>query len=213
MRRPMSRDGRSQGLIRRVHGAVRHWLRKPPPVSDMTLAGNVRTKLAMLTRHAHLIDVTVARGLVTLQGPIVADEIDYLPKIIAHIPGVQRVRSRLTVYKEDAEIERSYKTRSGIPALQDTTSGPPPTAPPMEVADGLQPAGSRHPKTRLFMMAAGIAILSGGMVVNLMARSGIHITRLRDRVKRLAPQQDRPMSLDPNEPGAGPTNPRQELRK
>ena len=155
----------------------------------MTLAGNVRTKLAMLTRHAHLIDVTVARGLVTLQGPIVADEIDYLPKIIAHIPGVQRVRSRLTVYKEDAEIERSYKTRSGIPALQDTTSGPPPTAPPMEVADGLQPAGSRHPKTRLFMMAAGIAILSGGMVVNLMARSGIHITRLRDRVKRLAPNR------------------------
>ena len=114
MRRLMSRDGRSQGLIRRVHGTVRHWLRKPPPVSDMTLAGNVRTKLAMLTRHAHLIDVTVARGLVTLQGPIVVDEIDYLPKIIAHIPGVQRVRSRLTVYKEDAEIERSYKTRSGI---------------------------------------------------------------------------------------------------
>ena len=149
----------------------------------MTLAGNVRTKLAMLTRHAHLIDVTVARGLVTLQGPIVVDEIDYLPKIIAHIPGVQRVRSRLTVYKEDAEIERSYKTRSGIPALQDTTTGPPPTAPPVEVADGLQPAGSRHPKTRLFMMAAGIAILSGGMVVNLMARSGIHITRLRERVK------------------------------
>ena len=49
---------------------------------------------------------------------------------------VQRVRSRLTVYKEDAEIERSYKTRSGIPALQDTTTGPPPTAPPVEVADG-----------------------------------------------------------------------------
>ena len=74
---------------------------------------------------AHLIDVTVARGLVTLHGPIVVDEIDYLPKIIARIPGVQRVRCRLTVYKEDAEIERSYETRSGIPSLQDRASGLP----------------------------------------------------------------------------------------
>ena len=177
---------RSHGLIRLVHGTIRHWLRKSPPISDMALAGTVRTKLAMLSRHAHLIDVTVARGLVTLHGPIVVDEIDYLPKIIARIPGVQRVRSRLTVYKEDAEIERSYETRSGISSLQDRASGLP-TAPPMEVADGVQHPGSQHSKTRLFMIAAGIAVLSAGIIVSLMARSGIHITSLRNRLKRWPP--------------------------
>lgn len=157
----------------------------------MAVAGNVRTKLTMLTRHAHLIDVTVAHGLVTLHGPIVVDEIDYLPKIIARVPGVQRVRSKLMVYKEDAEIDRSYETRSGASSLQDVVPMPP-TAPPSGVADGLEPAVSRHPNTRLFVMAAGIALLSAGIVVKLMARSGVHATSLRDKVKRFVSKHDGP---------------------
>lgn len=191
MRRPVSRDGRSQGLIRRLHGAIRHWLWKPPPISDVAVAGNVRTKLAMLTRHAHLIDVTVARGLVTLHGAIVVDEIDYLSKIIARVPGVQRVRSNLMVYREDAEIDRSHETRPGAPSLPDVVPAAP-TAPPSGMEDGLEPTGSRHPKTRLFMMAAGIVVLSAGVVVNLMARSGVHVTSLRDKVKRFVSKHDGP---------------------
>ena len=73
----------------------------------------------MLTRHAHLIDVTVARGLVTFHGPIAVDEIDCPSEIIARILGVQLVRSKLTVYKEDAEIDQTDSTRPGAPSLHD----------------------------------------------------------------------------------------------
>ena len=75
----------------------------------------------MLTRHAHLIDVTVARGLVTFHGPIAVDEIDCPSEIIARILGVQLVRSKLTVYKEDAvliQMDHEGNSRSTRAILQ-----------------------------------------------------------------------------------------------
>ena len=107
------------GLVCQLKNVVSRCVSTGRPDDD-ALANQVRLKLDMLSRHAHMIEVTVQRGCVTLQGPIVADEVQYLSKIIAVIPGVKKVHNRLKEYPSDEEIpkERNHPPPAASPDLK-----------------------------------------------------------------------------------------------
>ncbi|WP_447980050.1 CBS domain-containing protein [Candidatus Nitrospira bockiana] len=77
-------------------------------VPDSVLAERVRAKLGMLVRHPRAITVEVDRGRVALSGPVLADELDHLLKIVARVPGVVRVDNQLDVHEQ----------ADGVPELQ-----------------------------------------------------------------------------------------------
>lgn len=70
------------------------------PVSDDRLAQRVRSRIGHEVSHPHAIDVTVRDGCVTVQGPILANEVDNLLTCVRSISGVRNVESRLEVHRE-----------------------------------------------------------------------------------------------------------------
>lgn len=122
---------------------MKRWFRKQATMSDDAVRRAVQAKLGMLTRHADRITVTVSRAVVTLEGPIAADEVDYLAQIIGRVPGVKKMQNHLKVYRSDEDIPAF---RQGADRLE--TMGRP-------IADSAHRTGSTAPRTRV--VAAGLA--------------------------------------------------------
>lgn len=76
--------------------------------SDETLNQRVRSTFGRQVRHAKAVQTSVTYGIVTLSGPILAEEVDKLIKCVKAIPGVQQVVNHLDV----------YKNAQGVSALQ-----------------------------------------------------------------------------------------------
>ncbi|HUF26854.1 MAG TPA: BON domain-containing protein [Gemmatimonadaceae bacterium] len=80
----------------------------PEDVSDAVLVGRVRAELGRLVSSSRSIEVTATHGMVTLQGEILADEVDELLRAVRRVRGVHDLVSQLEV----------HQTAEGVPGLQ-----------------------------------------------------------------------------------------------
>ena len=87
---------RARGL---VVGARRLFSREG--VSDEVLAGRVRAALGRSVSHPHAIEVGVAGGRVTLEGPVLAHEVRPLLRAVRNVAGARAVADHLAVYERE----------------------------------------------------------------------------------------------------------------
>ena len=62
---------------------------------DRVVAERVRAMLGRVVSHAHALALDVSRGVVTVSGPILRDEVRLTVKALKRVPGVQRVVNAL----------------------------------------------------------------------------------------------------------------------
>ena len=82
------------------------------PAPDEILIERVRARLGHVSSHPHAIEVTVKDGHVTLRGPVLTRELEYVLHELARVPGVSRLENHLEV----------HDTSTDVPLLQ---GGPP----------------------------------------------------------------------------------------
>src|SRR5688572_29829721 len=107
----LGRGGRD--LAHRTRGIVsetRHRLRREDS-TDEVIEERVRSKMGRVVSHPNGIEVTVTDGYVLLTGPILADEVEALLKVVRHVRGVCAVENRLA----------AHATPGDVPALQGET--------------------------------------------------------------------------------------------
>jgi hypothetical protein len=96
-------------------------------VSDVVLVERVRAKVGRACSHPRALDVIALNGEVTLQGPILANEMDDLVARAASVRGVQRVINELDPHESAegvsslqggrvAERSRDINPRGWVPA-------------------------------------------------------------------------------------------------
>jgi len=99
--RVVSRDAsnRTRGVV----ASMQSWLSRGS-VSDEVLEERIRSRLGMVARHPGSIEVSVKDGQVTLRGPVLADEVDYLLRRVSRVSGVTNVLSQLDVHQEAGDV-------------------------------------------------------------------------------------------------------------
>jgi uncharacterized membrane protein len=97
----LSKDlrNRGQGLIAEARG----W-RHAEQVNDVTLAARVRSRLGRAARHLGSLTVTAADGIITLSGPVLADEVPGLLRRTESVRGVRAVENQLEVHQRPENI-------------------------------------------------------------------------------------------------------------
>ncbi|HSF56670.1 MAG TPA: BON domain-containing protein [Candidatus Binatia bacterium] len=113
-------------------------------VDDSVLAARVRSKLGFVVRHPASIAVQASDGVVTLSGPVLADEVERLIAGVADVRGVRDVENRL----------EEHETADGVPGLQGDL--PKPTG---QTLDIFQDRWS--PSTRFLLGTAGVVLIFG----------------------------------------------------
>lgn len=73
-------------------------------VSDSVLEARVRSKLGRVVSHPKTVEVKTHQGIVTLSGPVLADELHPLLDGVAAISGVKSIENWLKVHQHAAEI-------------------------------------------------------------------------------------------------------------
>lgn len=122
-------------------------LRSDDP-SDEVLLARVRSELGRHTSHAHAITVAAEDGEITLEGPILADELEDVLRAVRRVRGVRRVHDELDVHPEPGDV----------PGLQGQGSVPRP----------VWRRAEWPPALRLVSMGAGLAGVGYGL-----ARGGL----------------------------------------
>src|SRR5690606_10683042 len=74
------------------------------PVDDSVLEDRVRAALGRVVTHPASIDVAARDGVVTLAGPILADEVPQLLESVRAVRGVRDIEDRLEVHTEPGRI-------------------------------------------------------------------------------------------------------------
>jgi hypothetical protein len=141
----MEKAGRD--LAHRASGAVAaaksHFSRED--VDDSLLEARVRTQLGRAVSHPGSIDVFVDNGVVTLCGPVLKREVDYLLKSVSSVPGVQRLRNELDEHDQAGDVpglQGGYRRRRASELMQENWT----------------------PGIRLLMGTAGGALAAWGIV-------------------------------------------------
>ncbi|MPZ21595.1 MAG: BON domain-containing protein [Luteitalea sp.] len=70
---------------------------------DDVLTARVRSVLGRVASHPRSLEVTVGEGLVTLAGPVLADDVDHVLAAVRRVRGVRDVESLLDVREERAD--------------------------------------------------------------------------------------------------------------
>lgn len=99
-------------LSHRAHGLVaeaRSLASKPDPY---VLAERVRTRIGRAVTHPHAIQVQNENGVIVLEGPILAKEVNKLLRAVRSVPGVREIRDRLEVHEEPGNISSLQGGRS-----------------------------------------------------------------------------------------------------
>jgi osmotically-inducible protein OsmY len=81
---------RASGLRARI-------MREPREVDDATLHERVRSAFGHKVSHSRAIEVGVEDGVITLAGPIIAEELEGLLDCVRNVEGVRRVINTLEV--------------------------------------------------------------------------------------------------------------------
>ena len=71
---------------------------------DVVLEERVRSAIGRVVRHAGSVEVMAQDGVVTLGGPVLAEEVERLLNKAYTVPGVQDVINRLDVYQNASDI-------------------------------------------------------------------------------------------------------------
>lgn len=103
--------GEAQDLRNRAQGVVaetRDRLTPSGPVSNEVLRERVRAAIGHAITHAGAVQVSAHDGVVTLSGPMLADEVDDLLRAASSVDGVKKVENHLDVHQQP----------DGIPSLQ-----------------------------------------------------------------------------------------------
>lgn len=139
-----SRDisNRARGVVADLRGRL-----DGGDVTDDTLTERIRARIGAVGGHASAIQASVSEGIVTLSGPILADEIDRLLRRVRAVRGVRGVEDRLEVHAEP----------DGVPSLQ----GQPRRPRGGEVFELWQDHWS--PTARLLTGVAGAALIVAGL--------------------------------------------------
>ena len=74
------------------------------PADDVVLEDRVRAALGRVVTHPASIEVHVRDGIVTLEGPILADEVPQLFACVRGVRGVRDIEDRLDVHSEPGRI-------------------------------------------------------------------------------------------------------------
>ena len=90
---------RLYGLFAEIRSAF-----QPDDASDETLVQRVRAKIGHCVSHPAAISVTARDGCVTLSGPVLADEVQYLISRVRCVRGVDRVENALDIHNEPGNI-------------------------------------------------------------------------------------------------------------
>ena len=93
----MGRDirNRAYGMVSETKALFRH-----EEVTDDVLADRVRAKLGRYPIHIGAIEVSAHDGVVSLTGPILADELPMVIRATKFVRGVKSVDNQLAVYTE-----------------------------------------------------------------------------------------------------------------
>ena len=83
------------------------------PISDEMLVERVRAQLGRASSHPRSIVVTAHDGIVTLSGPVLADEVVALLARVRSVPGVQDLDNQLEVHEQAGRV----------PGLQGSNNG------------------------------------------------------------------------------------------
>jgi hypothetical protein len=105
----MQRDfvNRSQGLVHEVQGRF-----QKESAEDTILIERVRSAMGRCCSHTHGIQVDCTDGVVTLSGPVLANEVLDLVGTVRNVKGVERVINQLDV----------HSSSDGVAGLQGTSS-------------------------------------------------------------------------------------------
>jgi uncharacterized membrane protein len=76
-------------------------------VDDRTLEERVRSKIGRYVSHPGSIEVSARGGRITLNGPVLAREVDWLLDRVASVPGVKGVENRLEVHQRAEDVPGS----------------------------------------------------------------------------------------------------------
>lgn len=82
---------RTAGVVARLRALAR----RDEGVDDRVLAERARATLGRVVSHAHALAIDASRGVVTVSGPILRDEMRLALKTLTHVPGVRRVVNAL----------------------------------------------------------------------------------------------------------------------
>lgn len=80
------------------------WLREDGDASDAELIERVRSKLGRVVSHPHAIEVAAQDGHVTLNGPILNEEVRPLLSCVQRVEGVRSVEDRLAAYPQAGRV-------------------------------------------------------------------------------------------------------------
>ncbi len=98
----------SRDLNNRLQGlraeANRRFLHSHDAADDEVLVARVRTKIGRAVSHPHAIKVEASQGRVTLSGPILADELGGLLRMVKMVPGVMELSDQLEVHESGEHI-------------------------------------------------------------------------------------------------------------
>lgn len=100
---------RAYGMFAEAAGRFRHGA-----VADDVLAERVRAKMGLVVSHPSAISVRASQGRVTLEGPILAEELTRLLLAVAGVRGVTEIDNRFEV----------HATAGGVPGLQGESRRP-----------------------------------------------------------------------------------------
>jgi hypothetical protein len=99
-------DATSRDVRNRARGVVAELRSRlvPADVTDDVLHERVRARLGQTVRYARSIETFVADGVVTLRGPVLADDVARVVRRVRQVPGVRAVENRLDVHAEPGDV-------------------------------------------------------------------------------------------------------------
>ena len=156
-----SRDmrNRARGVVAELRARLR-----PEDVTDDVLQERVRARLGQTVRYARSIETSVADGVVTLRGPVLAADVARVVRRVGQVPGVQSVDNRFDVHAEAGDVPglQGAQPSSGTGEVFQLMQGQ--LSPAVRVATGLGGAllalwGLRR------LDAAGIPVATIGMAL------------------------------------------------
>ena len=99
-------DATSRDMRNRARGVVAELRSRlvPADVTDDVLHERLRARLGQTVRYARSIEASVAEGVVTLRGPVLADDVARVVRRVGQVPGVRAVENRLDVHAEPGDV-------------------------------------------------------------------------------------------------------------
>lgn len=172
-------DATSRDVSNRTRGVIAELRARGSAgaASDPVLVERVRARLGRSVRHLGSIEVTAREGRVTLQGPVLADEVETLVQRVASVRGVRDVDNRLDVHAEPGDVPGLQggqgRWRGGEPFELLQTRWSPTARLLMGLAGGaLTLVGIRR------QGVAGTVVGAGGLVVLARAVTDLELKRL-----------------------------------